>query len=113
MKRRRPEPILMKRIRAAAYIGEVIPPRSIVKLVAPWGEDRGRVFRIGYYRRQDGLNCVWLVNESGAYEQTTDQKSILQDFEILKHSNETDWYGIEREILEPVSNAELLKLAEV
>ena len=112
MKRQRPEPIQMKRIRAAAYLGEVIPPRSIVKLLAPWGNDQSRIFRIGYYGRQDGLNCVWLVNESGTYEQATDQQSIRKDFEVLKRSDETDWYGDSREVLPPISNAELLELAE-
>ena len=30
------------------------------------GESRiGRRFRIGYYSRQDGLDCIWLVNEKG------------------------------------------------
>jgi len=106
MKRRRPEPWIMKNIRANAYFGKVIPPRSVVRLLSPWGNDQGRVFRIGYYGRQDGLNCVWLVNESGSYEQTTDQKSIEEDFEVLKLSDETDLYGADREAFGPLSDAE-------
>jgi hypothetical protein len=109
MKRRRPEPWVMRNIRLNAYFGKVIPPRSVVKLLAPWGENQGRIFRIGYYSRQDGLDCVWLVNEAGEYEQTTDQKSIDEDFEILKLSDETDRFGIHREIPGPISDAELLK----
>jgi hypothetical protein len=95
------------------YFGEVIPPRSVVKLLAPWGEDQGRVFRIGYYSRQDGLDCVWLVNEKGKYEQTTDQNSISEDFQILKRSDESDWFGFNREVLGPISTEELLKLEGV
>jgi hypothetical protein len=106
MKRKRPEPWIMKTIRANAYFGKVISPRSVVKLLSPWGNDQGRVFRIGYYSRQDGLNCVWLVNESGTYEQTTDQKSIDEDFEVLELSAETDMYGVDHEALGPPSDAE-------
>ena len=108
MKRRRPEPRVMSNIRLNAYFGKVIPPRSFVKLTAAWGEDQGRVFRVGYYSRQDGLNCVWLVNEAGVYEQATDQKSIDEDFEILKLSVETDLFGFHREILKPILNGDVL-----
>jgi hypothetical protein len=56
---------------------KVIPPRSRVRLIRAdkktpsWHQDVGRQFRIGYYSRQDGLDCIWLVNENGGYEQTT------------------------------------------
>jgi len=110
MKRRRPEPWIMRNIRINANTGKVIPPRSVVKLLSPWGDDQGRIFRIGYYSRQDGLNCVWLVNELGTYEQTTDLKSIDEDFEILKLSDETDLHGVNREVLGPISDADFVKL---
>jgi len=113
MKRRRPEPWLMGMIRRNAYFGKVIPPRSVVRLTADWGNKKGRVFRIGYYSRQDGLNCVWLVNNSGEYEQTTDQNSIDKDFEVLKLSTETDLFGFKREILRPISEADLLRTEAV
>jgi hypothetical protein len=106
MKRKRPEPEVMKMIRRNAYFGKVIPPRSVVRLMAAWGNDQGRVFRIGYYSRQDGLNCVWLVNENGDYEQTTDQASIDEDFEVLMLSDETDLHGVDRDVLKAVSDAE-------
>jgi hypothetical protein len=98
--------MVMKIVRASAYFGKVIPPRSVVRLLSQWGNDQGRIFRIGYYSRQDGLNCVWLVNEAGTYEQTTDQRSIEKDFEVLKLSAETDMYGVDREVLGPISDAE-------
>ena len=110
MKRRRPEPWIMRNIRINANTGKVIPPRSVVKLLSPWGDDQGTIFRIGYYSRQDGLNCVWLVNETGTYEQTTDQKSIENDFEVLQLAAETDLFGINREALGPISDEEMLKL---
>jgi hypothetical protein len=110
MKRRRPEPWVMRNLRLNAYFDKVIPPRSVVKLLAPWRDDQGGIFRIGYYSRQDGLDCVWLVNEAGEYERTTDQKSIDEDFEVLKLSDETDKFGIHREILGPILDTELLKM---
>jgi hypothetical protein len=110
MKRRRPEPWVMRNIRLNAYFGNVIQPQSVVKLLAAWGDDQGRVFRIGYYSRQDGLNCVWLVNEAGTYGRTTDQRSIENDFEVLKLAAETDLFGINREALGPISDEEMLKL---
>jgi ribosomal protein S28E/S33 len=113
MKRRRPEPWFMGVIRKNAYFGKVIPPRSVVRLTADWGRDKGRVFRVGYYNPKDGLNCVWLVDETGDYGQTTDQKSIEEDFEILKLSTETDLHGINREVLGPISEADLLKMETV
>jgi hypothetical protein len=77
----------------------IIPPRSKFKLVlsdqnTPRGKkDIGRIFRIGYYRKQDGTDCIWLVNEKGDYEQTTDREYLLKYFEPLEISNETDLYG--------------------
>ncbi|MGA9068992.1 MAG: hypothetical protein WB424_01980 [Terracidiphilus sp.] len=113
MKRRRREPEFMKTLRRNAYLGKVIPPQSIVKLLSPWGNDQGRVFRIGYYSRQDGLNCVWLVNETGSYEQTTDQSSIEKDFEVLQLSTETDMYGLDRDVIRSLADAESLVLEKV
>jgi hypothetical protein len=59
------------------------------------GADAGREFRIGYYSRQDGLDCVWLVNEQGKYCQTWDQSGMNTDFEILEVSGETDLFGLD------------------
>lgn len=113
MKRRRPNSLLAKIRFPKPYSGEVIPPRSVVKLLAPRGNHQGRVFRIGYYSRQDGLDCVWLVNEKGEYEQTTDQKSITEGFQVLKKTDESDWFGFNREVLGPIATDELLKMERV
>jgi hypothetical protein len=111
VKRKRPNSLLAKIHLPKPYFGDVIPPCSVVKVTAAqWDNDLGRVFRIGYYSRQDGLDCVWLVNESGEYEQTTDQESITKDFQVLTRTEESDFYGTNREVLGPISTDELLKL---
>jgi len=109
MKRRRPEPWVMRNIRLRAYFGKVVPPLTVVRSLATWRDDQDRIFRVGYYSRQDGLDCVWLVNETGEYEQTTDQKSIETEYEILSVSGETDLYGVDREVLGIMSDAEFVK----
>ncbi len=59
-----------------------------------WRKDVGRRFRVGYYSRKDGLDCIWLVNEGGEYEQTTDRESLLKYFEIERLSHEKNFYGV-------------------
>ena len=77
---------------------KVIPPRSRVRLVRAdrhtpgWRKDIGRQFRIDYYSRKDGLDCIWLVNESGKYEQTTDREFLLTYFRIERPSDEKNLY---------------------
>jgi|SRR5260370_1920889 len=67
-------------------IPKIIPPRSRVRLTRAddrtpnWKKDIGRHFRVGYYSPKDGLDCIWLVNEEGEYEQTTDRKFLLKYF---------------------------------
>jgi len=86
----------------------VIPPGTLVRLerfdrsTPQWKIDVGRRFRIGYYRPNDGLDCVWLVNETGEYEQTTDRDTLLKFFEIEKLSREADLFGENRRPLPPI-----------
>ena len=81
------------------------PPRSIVRLARAggkgslWNSQLGREFRIGYYNPKDGLDCIWLVNERGEYEQSTDCASLLRHFEIVRLSDETDYFGKSRPAL--------------
>src|SRR6476660_1163318 len=81
-------------------IPKVIPPRSRVRLVKAdrqsptWRKDVVRLFRVGYYSRKDGLDWIWLVNEGGEYEQTTDRESLLKYFEIERLSHEKNFYGV-------------------
>ncbi len=84
-----------------------IPPLSVVKLVSDdpnWSNQKGSVFRVGYYGKQDGLDCVWLVDDAGVYCQTTDQESIRKDFAILRLSSEDDLFGVDRPVIEPVAD---------
>lgn len=84
---------------ANSKLPRIIPPRSVFRLVrsdrrAPgWKSDVGRVFRIGFYNRKDGLAVIWLVNEHGTYEQTTDREYLVRYFEPIEISDETDLYG--------------------
>jgi hypothetical protein len=59
-----------------------------------WRKDVGRRFRVGCYSRKDGLDCIWLVNEDGEYEQTTDREFLLKYFEIEQLSDEKNFYGV-------------------
>jgi len=89
-------------------IPKVIPPRSRVRLLwadnrtPEWKRDIGRQFRVGYYSRKDGLNCIWLVNERGGYEQTTDRKSLLKYFDVEHWSREKNLFGDGRRRLRSV-----------
>ena len=85
----------------------IIPPRSVVRLIhadSDWDTNLkvGDEFRIGYYSRQDGPNCVWLVDKSAEYIGTWDQKSLLESFEVVSLSDETDIYGLHRPVLQPL-----------
>ncbi|HEU0369239.1 MAG TPA: hypothetical protein VFR42_08525, partial [Candidatus Acidoferrum sp.] len=81
-------------------IPKIIPPRSRVRLVRAdnqtpsWKKDIGRQFRVGYYSRKDGLDCIWLVNEGGAYEQNADRSSLLKYFDVEHLSQEKNFYGL-------------------
>lgn len=80
-------------------IPKIIPPKSRVRLLradhrAPtWQKEVGRQFRVGYYNRKDGLDCVWLVNEGGEYEQSTDRRFLAKYFEVEYLSKEKNLYG--------------------
>jgi hypothetical protein len=86
---------------------DIIPPLSVVKVIKvtsnepDWSGYEGRIFRIGYYSKQDGLDCVWLVDDQGEYQETVDQKMIKTHFNILVLSNETDLFGVDRPVIGP------------
>ena len=50
-------------------------------------------FGVGCYSRKDGLDCIWVVNEDGEYEQATDREFLLKYFEIERLSQEKNFYG--------------------
>jgi hypothetical protein len=100
-------PLVYNRLRMKR-IPRIIPPRSRVRLVRAdrttreWQREIGRQFRVGYYSRQDGLDCIWLVNEKGEYEQTTDRDGLLRYFAIEKLTDERDYYGVHKRKLGPL-----------
>ena len=74
-----------------------IPACSVisVKRVAqsPWADEVGRIFRIGYYGQNDGLDCIWLVDERGKYVQTIDHECLHTFFKIESVAKERSLYG--------------------
>jgi hypothetical protein len=74
-----------------------IPPCSIVAVKdiprSPWAKKIGRLFRIGYYSRMDGLDCIWLIDETGQYRETLDHDYLYKFFEIRSISKERSLYG--------------------
>ena len=74
-----------------------IPPRSVVAVRRdvgkPWTRKAGQVFRVGYYSKTDGLDCIWLVDEKGSYDQTIDHECLNEFFEIQSIARERSLYG--------------------
>lgn len=85
-----------------------IPPKSVVRLVEAddscpnWKPIIRQKFRIGYYSKQDGFDFIELVNDQGIYEQSTNHEYLNKYFEIIEVSDETDFYGVNRENLKPL-----------
>ena len=74
-----------------------IPPGSVVVAKKSRGSlRRGRRFRVGYYRWQDGLDCIWLVDELGKYDSTIDHEFLLAHFQVEAQSKERSLYGRNR-----------------
>jgi hypothetical protein len=77
-----------------------MPPGSVVRVKASpyrsWRKNVGRRFRIGYYSQADGLDCIWLVNEEGEYEQAIDHEFLRKFFEVEIRSKERSLYGKNR-----------------
>jgi hypothetical protein len=88
----------------------IIPPLSVVKIAKvtrqtpAWKNRKGKIYRVGYYSKQDGLDCVWLVDDDGKYCEAVDQAMIKTHFEVLELSEETDLFGDDRPILGPRAN---------
>ena len=83
-----------------------IPPCTIVhvksSLSKSWRKNVGRRFRVGYYSRIDGLDCIWLVNDEGKYEQTIDHDFLQKYFEVETVSKERSLYGKNRPQFKPM-----------
>jgi hypothetical protein len=74
-----------------------IPPCSVVSVRSdagkPWTNKAGRIYRIGYYSKIDGLDCIWLVDETGKYDQTVDHECLDKFFGIQSIAEERSLYG--------------------
>lgn len=83
-----------------------IPPCSVVRVIRSpskkWRQNVGRQFRIGYYSWMDGLDCIWLVNKEGKYEQTVDHEFLNKCFQVDIVSKERSLYGHNRPQFEPI-----------
>lgn len=69
----------------------------------------GRVFRVGYYSRQDGLDCIWLVNDEGRYEQAVDHEFLYRFYDVIHFAKHTNWYGHRRPRIPPIRPADAKK----
>ena len=96
-----------------------IPPRTVLRLNKLWpnarkqGHEVGEIWRVGYYSKKDGLECIWLVNTEGQYAWTSDHDWLYRKFEILSRSDEDDFYGDNREVLLPLSEEEMRHYANL
>jgi hypothetical protein len=85
-----------------------LPPRSVLRLRKLWpyarkkGHEIGEIRRVGYYSPQDGLDCIWLVDDAGAYNWTADHEWVCDKFEVVTVSGETDMFGKTKRGLGPL-----------
>lgn len=92
---------------------EILPPRTVLRLVRLWpharkqGHEIGEIRRVGYYSRQDGTDVVWLVDNKGNYDWTADYDWIKKHFDILELSKERSLFGRNRPKLGGISKEEL------
>ena len=86
----------------------VIPPLSEVKVIRvtedqqDWTGHEGQLYRVGYYRKSDGLDCVWLVDDKGDYCKSVDQEMIKTHFEVVTTSTVTDLFGVNGPVIQAV-----------
>ena len=82
------------------------PPCSVIsvrrKARSPWVGEIGRFFRVGYYSKMDGLDCIWLVDEKGKYDQTIDHETLNKFFDIRSVAEERSLYGRGRPQFPPI-----------
>lgn len=99
---------MTKKKSAPRSVPKPIPPRSVVRLAlnpagAPrWKHSLGTIYRVGYYSRRDGLDCIWLVNEAGEYQETVDHDYLSKYFDVIQTSEEKSLYGAKRPQIDPV-----------
>ena len=83
-------------------------PGTLLRLVRLWpharkqGREIGQLYRVGYYSKMDGLDCVWLVDSSGRYDWTADHAFVSRHFHVIRRSSERSLYGSNRPKLGPL-----------
>ncbi len=99
----------MKKQTNSMRVPNPIPPMSVVRLASypywranGWKKDLGAIFRVGYYSQRDGLDCIWLVNELGGYQETLDHDYLRKYFDIIQVSLEKNLYGRRRPPIGPI-----------
>lgn len=86
----------------------MIPPLSEVKIIKvaedqpDWAGQKGRLFRVGYWRKHDGLGRVWLVDHEGNYFKTVGQEMIKTHFEVVTESTVTDLFGLNSPVIQAI-----------
>jgi hypothetical protein len=84
-----------------------IPPCTVLRAKGSpskkWKWNIGKRFRVGYYSWMDGLDCIWLVNDDGKYQETIDHECLRKYFEIELLSKERSLYGKNRPRLAPIT----------
>jgi hypothetical protein len=88
-----------------------IPPLSVVRAAyngrnQSFRKHNGRTFRVGYYSRMDGLDCIWLVDDEGHYERTVDHEFLYRHFDVIQFADHTNWYGRRRRKIPPIRRAD-------
>ncbi len=56
-----------------------------------------------YYTKQDGLDCIWLVDNKGSYNCTSDHKWLYEKFQVIEYSDESDFFGEDRPAMGPLT----------
>jgi len=80
----------------------IVPPGSLLRLIkkpagaVEWKKKIGRICRVGYYNKKDGLGIIWIVNQFGEYVEMIEQKDAGVYFEVVEFANERDFYGDNR-----------------
>lgn len=96
----------------------IIPPKTIVKLIKAdsttpsWINLEGKIYCVGYYSKQDGLDTIWLVDADGNYCETTDREYLLSFFSILKLGDTMDYFGENAPKIVGITDSEPYKVLE-
>lgn len=87
---------------------EVIPPRSVVRLVRAdrstphWRDKIGNRYRVGYYSPRHGMEEINLLDEEGCFFDAVDRRHLTEYFRVERLSRETDTFGATRRPMGPL-----------